>query len=263
VPIYLAIIPVLAGAAGGLYYFHVAFIVVLSSLLLQGWTVPWVARSLGVEVPPVPEPAARFDLFLPSQTDRDIVAYRAEAGSPIVGKPLETMALPKRTRILTVMRDQAVVPRGEIGAIEAGDDVLLICPPEHAHTVDRLFLPRARRGREPGPVQIADFTFHADAPFGAVALEYRLPFRTDEHALSVGDVLTARLGGGPSVGDAVRIGDSDLIVMAMAGGKITLVGLKIEPPRVQRVPALAYRWLVVRARRLIGRKRPPERRAPG
>ncbi len=47
IPIYLAIIPVMFGLEGN--YFNIAFIVVLCSLFLQGWTVRPVAKLLAVE----------------------------------------------------------------------------------------------------------------------------------------------------------------------------------------------------------------------
>jgi cell volume regulation protein A len=52
VPIFLAIIPVLTGARGGGLLFGTAFIVVMVSLLIQGWTVAPLARWLKLEAPP-------------------------------------------------------------------------------------------------------------------------------------------------------------------------------------------------------------------
>jgi cell volume regulation protein A len=51
VPIFLAIIPVLTGARGGGLLFGTAFIVVMVSLVIQGWTVAPLARWLKLEVP--------------------------------------------------------------------------------------------------------------------------------------------------------------------------------------------------------------------
>jgi cell volume regulation protein A len=47
VPIYLTIIPVLAGAKDGAVLFGVTFGVVVTSLVVQGWTIGWVGRRLG------------------------------------------------------------------------------------------------------------------------------------------------------------------------------------------------------------------------
>jgi cell volume regulation protein A len=52
VPIVLALFPMLDRVPGTARFFHVAFAVVLASLLLQGTTLGWVARRLGVVEPP-------------------------------------------------------------------------------------------------------------------------------------------------------------------------------------------------------------------
>jgi len=52
VPIVLALFPLLAQLPDSYRFFNVAFAVVLASLLMQGTTLPWVARRLGVALPP-------------------------------------------------------------------------------------------------------------------------------------------------------------------------------------------------------------------
>jgi cell volume regulation protein A len=47
VPIYLTIIPVLEGARGGVILFGIAFVIVITSLVVQGWTLGPAARLLG------------------------------------------------------------------------------------------------------------------------------------------------------------------------------------------------------------------------
>lgn len=48
IPIYLALVPALSGIENGQYYFNIAFIIVVASLILQGWTINTLARRLGL-----------------------------------------------------------------------------------------------------------------------------------------------------------------------------------------------------------------------
>ncbi len=227
VPIFLAIIPVLGGVPGAMQFFNVAFIVVLVSLVLQGWSIPFVARRLGIEVPSRPEPEGRLDIDLPQQMDRDVIGYRVDAGSPADGTVLPDLRLPRRARILAVLRDNSVVPREKLERLIADDLVLTICPPEESFRLDRQFSAR-RTGRHREDVRLADFVFPADTTMRQLAHEYGLPVPGRDEALMLGEFMTTRLGGDASIGDAVRLGECALIVVDMAENKMRVIGLRLE-----------------------------------
>lgn len=48
-PIFLAIIPVMSPGPVDVNFFNVVFMVVIASLVLQGWSIPWLARRLDLE----------------------------------------------------------------------------------------------------------------------------------------------------------------------------------------------------------------------
>lgn len=59
VPIVLAVFPVMAGVPGASIFLNVAFVVVIASLLLQGSTIAWAARRLGLDLPDQDDDRAR------------------------------------------------------------------------------------------------------------------------------------------------------------------------------------------------------------
>ena len=75
VAIFLASIPMLVGLSKAYLYFDVAFVVVIISLLLQGWTLAPAARRLHVALPRTERGPRRVELDLPGQLEQQLVGY--------------------------------------------------------------------------------------------------------------------------------------------------------------------------------------------
>src|SRR3546814_80676 len=125
VPIFLGTIPVLAGVEGAMTFFGVAYVVVLTSLLLQGWTVAVAARRLKLELPPRPEPPQRVDIDLPGEAGRDMAAYTVQPMSIATRRTLVRLPLPPNVELVSVMRDGALYDRGALEQL-VGDDYVLV-----------------------------------------------------------------------------------------------------------------------------------------
>lgn len=233
VPIFLATIPVLAKLPNSEVYVSAAFVCVLASLTLQGWTIAPVARFFGLELPPKPEAVSRTDLDLGSTADRDVASYRVEADAPALGYRFNEVPLPRRSRIITVIREGTVMDRMKLDHLEAGDYILVLAPAEQFFSLDRLFTSREtgrrRKKRDRGEEVFGEFVLTGDTLLGEVALLYGLPVDEKDRGEPVGAYLRRRLRHRAVVGDRLRWGPVELVVREIRKDRITSVGIELEP----------------------------------
>lgn len=233
VPIFLATIPVLAKLPNSEIYVSAAFVCVLASLTLQGWTIAPVARFFGLELPPKPEAVSRTDLDLGSTADRDVASYRVEADAPALGYRFNEVPLPRRSRIITVIREGTVMDRMKLDHLEAGDYILVLAPAEQFFSLDRLFTSREtgrrRKKRDRGEEVFGEFVLTGDTLLGEVALLYGLPVDEKDRGEPVGAYLRRRLRHRAVVGDRLRWGPVELVVREIRKDRITSVGIELEP----------------------------------
>jgi cell volume regulation protein A len=247
VPIFLASIPVIAGVSRGIEYFNVAFVVVIASLIVQGWTVSRAAQLLGLELPPPPEPIERREIDLPPSADREAASWRVANNSPALDQTFHGLNLPRRTRIIAVIRDGTVMNRETLERLQVEDYVIALAPPEHVITLDKLFSTRPTHRSAWAAIDLGEFSFEAAVPLGRMCAEYGVPFEPLDREKPLAEFMRDRLGDQAVVGDRVKIGGVELVVREMSKGKITRVGLAVEP-QAERLPILRL-W-----RRLTGRR---------
>lgn len=229
VPIFLGTIPVLSGVEGAQTLFSVAYVIVLASLVLQGWTVPFAARLAEVELPPRPTPNRRVELDLPAGKGKSVVAYTVDPMSLLVRRGVNRLALPAGTTVISVMRDGVVRTEGLDRGVEPGDVVMMLATAEVIPTLDRLFGARRRRSqtKEAGTV---DFVLEAGAGVALVADMYGLAFEPEERDLTMEEFMRSRLGKEAKEGARTRVGDVALIAVQIRDGAVRQVGLDLDPP---------------------------------
>jgi cell volume regulation protein A len=263
VSILLAITPLLGGLERGRDIFNVAFIVVLVSLVVQGWTVGWLARRLGLIVPARIGPLEKVELELPGSAHHELLAYTVVPGSPVA----RGERIPRWARPSLVVRDGKSKRFQDMGRLAAGDHVYIFVPDRYPRLLDRLFASRTEVDPED-----ADFfgAFGVDPTRPAADLEaaYAPGLTEAERKLTIGALMEARLGGPPEYADRVPLGPIELIVRDVDDdGKITAVGLSFEPAATTpRIPVfLSAGEIGDRLRRLVARMRkpaPPEEARP-
>ncbi|MBB6099471.1 cell volume regulation protein A [Deinobacterium chartae] len=126
VPIILATFPLLADVPGAQTIFNVSFFIVLTSLLIQGTTLPSVARLLKVAAP-LPHKSVMPLTYTPTGAGKnDMVEIVVPQGSAVVGKRIVDLHFPPEALILLIHRgDEYVIPKGAT-MIEAGDGIQIL-----------------------------------------------------------------------------------------------------------------------------------------
>jgi cell volume regulation protein A len=231
VPIYLAIIPALAGAPGGGLYLGVAFTVVMVSLLVQGWTVAPLARLLKLDLPPH-EVVPRLDIDLPTTLEQDnsIAGYRLEPRSVAVGRSLAALPLPPGARPLAVIRDGAVSAGEHERALAPGDYVLMLARPDDLPLLDRMLGPKPVSSEAETRGVFGEFSFAGSAALGPILGLYGVAVPGPSPDVTLAAYLGRHLRRRPEIGDRVAVGGIELVVRALdAEGRIAQVGLELEP----------------------------------
>src|SRR5436309_1573346 len=229
VGIFLASIPMLIGLPNAHIYFDIAFVVVLTSLLIQGWTIAAAARELHIALPrhdPLPR---RVELDLPGQLEQEIVGYPVAANSPYLKRGL----LPSWARPTLVVRDQKILSPQESQPVRPGDYVYVLAPPEKAQALDRFFVdmppPTA-----PDPRLLGDFFVSGEVTLGALADIYGLSIAPEAAEIALADYFAEEIKRRPKQGDVVPLGPIALVAHRVTDGRLANVGLRLaqeeEPP---------------------------------
>lgn len=229
VPIFLATIPVLAGLEHAVAYFGIVYVIVLVSLILQGWTVGVMGRQLGVLRPPRPESPPRIGIELPSDVGRGMTVYTVQPKCLALKRPLGRLPLPDDVDLLSIIRDGTIHTLERVDYLAAGDEVLLLAPGERLELFDRLF-GKPLGGPDANDAEvIGAFPFDGDTPIGAIADAYgfRVPSRRIDD--SVEAFMRRFMFGRARVGRRLRLGDVELIVGDTRDGRIARVNIDLDP----------------------------------
>src|SRR5581483_3856536 len=164
VAIFLASIPMLVGLSKAYLYFDVAFVVVIISLLAQGWTLAVAARKLHVALPRTDRGPRRVELDLPGQLEQELVGYSVRPKSLFFRRGL----IPSWSKPTLVIRNQTILSPVEADPIAPGDYIYLLAPPERAEALDRFFVDM-QPSTAPDPHLLGDFMVSAEHTLGEVA----------------------------------------------------------------------------------------------
>jgi len=149
VPIVLATIPLSARVPSATRLFDMVFIIVVIFTLLQGPTLPWVARRLDVTAPAEPLEIL-VDAAPLEELHADLLTAQIPDGSRLHGVEIFELRLPVQANISLIVRDgQGIVP-GPTTVLRTGDRLLIVVPAAFRERVERRLRAVSRAGKLAG-----------------------------------------------------------------------------------------------------------------
>lgn len=138
VPIVFATYPLIAGIDKAGMIFNIVFFISLTSILLQGTTIPITAKWLGVSEKD--DPNINRNPELSPDDISNLVEIRVAPGNQYIGKQVSETPFPNGARITLLKRDeQSMIVTGST-VLEAGDKLIIASEnPEEIESVRLLF----------------------------------------------------------------------------------------------------------------------------
>lgn len=138
VPIILATFPLLAGVKYADLIFSIVFFIVLTSALLQGWSLTYVAKFLYLDAPLLKKTKSPIEFESKQGDVNDLYDFYIAENSVIAGKTVVEIGLPKECLIILINRnEQYVVPKGGT-SIEPGDILLILANKKNIDQIKEL-----------------------------------------------------------------------------------------------------------------------------
>ena len=148
-PIVLATIPLSAQVPGATRLFDIVFIVVIVFTMLQGPTLPWVAKRLGVAAPAEP-----LDIEVEAapleELHADLLQVSVPDGSRLHGVEVYELRLPRTANLSLIVRDGEGFVPGQETVLRTGDRLLIVCPAAVRRQVERRLRAVSRAGKLAG-----------------------------------------------------------------------------------------------------------------
>jgi cell volume regulation protein A len=141
VPVVMATYPLVAGIERANVIFNLVFFVALTSLIVQGTSIPFISKLLKVD-----DPFAKKKVNYSSTPGhlRDIVTVEVPESSPVINKTLVDLEIPHHKVLMVAVErnGEVIIPRGST-TLEANDKISLMADDESlGDFVELLWVPR-------------------------------------------------------------------------------------------------------------------------
>lgn len=137
-PIVFATYPLIAGIHYADTIFHLVFFISAMSVLLQGTTLPLMAKWLHVIVPEKVKRKFPLDLELKDNSKSELIELDVPGGSRAIGKAVLDLHLPTNAMIVLIHRNGRYITASGDTKIEAQDHLLIMA--DNKESVDKVYI---------------------------------------------------------------------------------------------------------------------------
>ena len=126
VPIVFATYPLLAGIEKANMIFNIVFFISVTSVLIQGTSLPIVAKWLNLALPIKERPESKIDKFLDDIPKTAMKEIKISLNSKAVNKPIVELGFPPNTLIAIIKRNEEYITPNGSTIIEAFDVLVVL-----------------------------------------------------------------------------------------------------------------------------------------
>jgi len=139
VPIVLGTYPVVAGLDPDSRLFNIVFFAVLLTTLLEGSTLDWVGRSLGLLKESAPKPLVSMELMALENANFELIEVSLSETDFASKKLIRDMEFPPDVSITAIVRDNEVIPAKGNTRLLSGDLLFVLTPTTLSETLPDYF----------------------------------------------------------------------------------------------------------------------------
>ncbi|SIS45185.1 potassium/proton antiporter [Salimicrobium flavidum] len=145
VPIVLATFPIVEGLDASRLMFNIVFFIVLTSALVQGSTISYVAAKLNLVGEKKDVPHHSIELISMGKAQAEMIQFQTNRESAVVGKKLHEISFPNRANVSAIIRNNHVItPYGET-EIKAGDFLYILVEASYKDRLKKILEQRVER----------------------------------------------------------------------------------------------------------------------
>jgi cell volume regulation protein A len=135
VPIVFATYPLIAGIEKAEMIFNLVFFISVTSVLLQGTTLAYVAKLLHLDIPS--RAKRRTELEIADNAKTEKIQVEIGAGNPAIGRMVVQLHFPKAAQIMTIKRNgKYIIP---VGSTQVKENDKLFILAEDKNTVQHVY----------------------------------------------------------------------------------------------------------------------------